>query len=116
MRQRELSQNVAARGCKPDNHLPSIQLAGAACHVTAALQPIHQLSHAVMLELQTCGQFADGGPRSRWQAFDGKQQLILLRFQSQAPYLLLAEVQKAPDLAAELGQGPVSGQRQIAHQ
>jgi hypothetical protein len=62
-----------------------------------------------MLELQPESQFSDGGSRSSRQAFDSQQQLVLLRFKTEAANLLLAEVEKTPNLKPELRQGTIPG-------
>ena len=57
----------------------------------------------MMPELQTSGEFADGGPVSGRQPFDRQQKLVLLRLNSVLSGLFFAEMQKLANLKPEFG-------------
>ena len=111
MGQRKLAQNARARTREMHNNLPPVVCARHACYVTVIFQTIHQLHHAVMLELQASGQLADGGLDPVRQPPDSEQKLVLLRLQAEAAGLLLAEMHKSTYFETELRQGAVFGQR-----
>jgi len=66
--------------------------------------PLDQFHGAVMLDEQTRRQLSNGRLRPVGQAPDGKQQLVLLNFNSVFFRRGLAEMKESPDLSAELGQ------------
>ena len=109
----KLAQQLLAFRRKGDQHLPPILIAMVPQDRAMRFQPVNQFNHAVVAQLQTPGQFADGRLAVFRQAFNGKHQLMLLGFDPGRARLLLAEVQEAPDLKAELGQSAVIGQGKV---
>jgi len=81
----------------------------------ASFETVHQLDGAVMFELEAGGEFTDGGPASLRQATDGEEELVLLGLDAAGARLLLAEMKKTADLAAEFRQGAVFLGRQVFH-
>lgn len=79
------------------------------------LQPVDQPHEAVMLELQSLCQFANGRLAPLGQPSDGEEELVLLRLQSSGPGRFLATAEKAPQLVPELGQRPVVSVGQRLH-
>ena len=110
MREGKLPEDARARPSEMHDYLPPVVRSAAARYVAVIFQAIHQFHHAVMFELQSPGQLAYGGLHVFGQAFDGEQQLMLLRLQAVPPGLLLAEMQVEPDLVTELGQRAILGQ------
>ena len=99
-----------------NDHLAAIFLAGGPRNVTQPLEPIYKLDSAVMSELQTLRQFADGCGDSVGQSLDGQKKLVLLRLHARRPHLFLAKTEKSADLVAEFRQGTILFQRQVLHQ
>ena len=68
------------------------------------LQPVDQFDRAVMLDEQPGGNLPNGRLDAFGKAVHRQQQLMLLRLDAVFFGGGLAEVEKAPDLPAELGQ------------
>lgn len=101
MRRGELLQDTSAGRCERQAHDPAVVSIDRTHHVPAALGPIDELDHAVVLQQQVVGQF---GHRRRGIAVvpaDGQQQLMLLRSESGSVGLLVAPVQEAPHRRAK---------------
>jgi len=96
-------QDLLASLCEGHDNLPPVPLTGPAMDHAVRFHAIHQFHGAVVANLQALGQIADGGTMARAvEALDGQQQLVLLRFQTVVPRSFLAEMQKLPDVVAEL--------------
>jgi len=67
------------------------------------LRAIHQLYRAVVLQGEAAGHISDGHVRRPGSARNLQQELMLLRLQSRLQRRGLAEVQKTPQLVAEVG-------------
>src|SRR5581483_9678372 len=105
--ERELvQQRLAARG-EADEHLAAVGLAAAAANQPLGFGAIHQLDGAVVLEVQTLGELADGRLLPGGVAADGEQELVLLGLDPGGAGGLLAEVDEAADLVAQLGERAV---------
>jgi hypothetical protein len=104
MMEGELTQYPLPFGSKHQEDFSPVLTAAPAPHIAARGQPIRQLHRAVMLNLQTLGQFADSWPDAFWQSFHGQHQLMLPRFQASSPGGLLTEVQKTTDLVTQIRQ------------
>ena len=76
-------------------------------------QAVYQFHCAVVLDLQACGKLSDQGPRALRQAFQGQQQLMLLRLQPRAACGLLAEVKEVADLISQFREGPIVRQSEL---
>lgn len=88
-----------------NQHLASISIATASCRESSLDQAVHQFHRAVMPDLEPLGESPNRRPLSLGEAFDGKQELVLLRFEAGGPRFSFAEGEKAPDLMPELSQG-----------
>jgi hypothetical protein len=77
------------------------------------LQTIKQLHGAVMLDLEALRDMADGRNASLRKTLQSQKQLVVLRLEASRPRRLFAEMEKAPDLMAELRQSSILGIRYI---
>jgi hypothetical protein len=93
----------------------AITLRARAMDKSSALEAVHEFDSAVMANLHAVCQFADPGPHTGRHALDSQQQLILAAFQASLLHYLLAEVEKAANLVAELRQRLVVGQGELLH-
>jgi hypothetical protein len=82
-----------------NQHLPPVRRRPRSQNQATLRQSVHEFHRAVMLDLQSLSQHADA-----WlvQTPNRQQQLVLLRLDSSRARGLLAEVQKPPDLVANL--------------
>ena len=104
MRERKIpEERLAVRGECDEDLLP-VRCPSTALDKPLAHRPANQLDRAVMLQLQPLGEIANRRACSLRKAFQGKHQLMLLGFQSRSVGSLLAEMDEAPDLKAELRQ------------
>jgi len=90
-----------------DQHLASIDVATAPCRESPVDQPVYQFHRGVMPDLEPLGERTNRRPLSLGEAFDGKQELVLLRIETSCPRFSFAEGEKAPDLMPKLCQGLV---------
>ena len=114
MLEREFSQYLLSSQGEVDEHAPLISLIAAALNETALYKAIYQLNRAVMLKLESLGQFPYRRLPSLRQTLQGQQQLVLLRLYASRTGRLLAKVQEAANLVAEFGQRLVFLKRNVS--
>ncbi len=105
--EREFAEKRHTVGCEGDKDLSPIRHPPASRDKSLAHRPVNQLDRAVMLQLQPLREIADRRAFPLREALQGEHQLVLLRFQSRRVSRLLAEMDEAPDLKAELRQRSV---------
>ena len=105
--QRESSQEPFPLRQKLYQHLAPILISAMPGSQSSALQAIDQLHRAVMLQLHSFCERTNRGAHVRRKTLNREQQLVLLGFESGGAGSRFAEVQKTPDLVAELRQGTV---------
>jgi hypothetical protein len=88
-------------------HLTSVDVATAPCRESPVDQPICQFHRGVMPDLEPLGERPNRRPLTLGEAFDGKQELVLLRIETSGPRFSFAEGEKAPDLMPKFCQGLV---------
>ena len=103
MMQRQFLQYFLPLGRQAYVDLSPVIDAAAAANQRPFLQPVDQLDRAVMLNLQALRQVGNACSLFRAYRLGGQHELMLLRLNSCATGSLLAEVQEAPDVVAELG-------------
>ena len=87
-----------------NDHLTAILFASNPGDIPQHFQPVHQFDRAVMFQLQTLRQLANGRLYAVRQALNRQEQLVLLRLHSSRPNLLFAEAEESANLIAELSQ------------
>lgn len=107
--ERELAEKRLTVGREGNKDLPPVCRSPAPRDKTLAHRPINQLDRAVVLQLQPLGEIADRRAFSFGESLQGEHQLVLLGFQRRRVGRLLAEMNEAPDLKAELRQRPILG-------
>lgn len=100
----KLAQGPLAFLGQVDMHSATVGGGPLAPDEASPLQPVDEPHEAVMLELQSLCQFANGRLAPLGQPSDGEEELVLLRLQSSGPGRFLATAEKAPQLVPELGQ------------
>ena len=75
-----------------------------AADVAAGGEPVHQFNRTVMLNLKAIGEISYSRSRSAWQSFQSEHELVLARLDPGQVRSLLAEMNKAADLVAQLCQ------------
>lgn len=73
------------------------------------LTPVGQFHHAVVVHLHAFGKNGYAGHARRWQTFNGKQQLVLLRMVAAAPGVFFHMPQVTAKLVPEFGKRNVLG-------
>jgi hypothetical protein len=111
MMQRELAQDLFATRGEADVNLAPIFGTAAALDQFFFLEPADQFDGAVMLNLQALSQIGNTATVAAARSAERKHELMVLRFDACPACRLLAEMQKAPDLIAKLGQSRVIGMR-----
>jgi hypothetical protein len=107
MNQGQFSEDAPPLGGDLEQDFATVLHATVAPDHPAFHQPVRQFDHAVMFELEPPGQLADGGVPVRREAFEGKEELVLLGPESRLPRGLFAEDDKAADEMAERSEGLV---------
>ena len=92
----------------------TILIAGPASYRAMFHQAVHKLHGAVMTEAKSLGKCCDGGTDSLGQSFDGKQKLMLLRFDGLGSSGFVAEVQELTDAVPEFSELAVTRSRNIS--
>jgi len=72
--------------------------------VAAGREPVHQLNRTVMSNLQPLGQLSDSWANLYGQPFQGKHELMLVRFKTSHAGSLLTEVKKTANLITQFRQ------------
>jgi len=104
---RQFVQHRFAFARQTDRDLPAVGSRAAALDQAVPGQTVDQFDDAVMPKLQAFGQIAHG--RLAAMSLHSQQQLMLRRFEAGETRRLFAEVQKAADVVAKLGQRLVVG-------
>ena len=111
MIERKLLEDVFSLRGECDKDFALISFIAGAYNETALNEAINQFDRAMMLDLQAFGQLTDGGLAPARQAFQGEQQLVLLRLKAARTNGLFTQTEKATKLVAKLGQRLVIGRR-----
>ncbi len=114
MRQGQLTQCRAARGCQANPDLAFIDRAGTAYDGAGVLQAVDQFDGAVMLNVEARGDLANSGLDVLRKPMYRQQELMLLRLDAVFLGGGFAEVEKSPDLPAELGEFAVLFAAEVA--
>ncbi len=104
MMQRELAQNLFATRSEADVNLAPIFGASIPLDQVLFLEAAYQLDRAVMLNLQAFSEIGNPGAIFTAGSPYGQHELMVLRLDPGFPGCFLAEMEKAPDLVAKLGQ------------
>ena len=107
MRKRDLAEYFFATPCKAQQDLAAIPAIPHPLQEAMRLEAVHELDGAVMLNLKAFGKQADRGAGRSRQSLNGKQRLILLRFDTRGARRLLAQILKAAHLVSKFGQGAI---------
>ena len=110
----EPHDRVLAQGSQPDPNLAPVANAAYPFHESAFPQPVGEAYGAVMPDQEVPGDFSHGGTMGAGQGPDGQQELMLLRLQSLVPGRLLAEMEEATDLKAEIGESSIIRVSEVA--
>ena len=105
MMERELAQNLLAARGEADVHLTPVFCTSAALDEVFFLKPGYQFDRAVMANLQAFSEIGYAGTVLAGGSTYGEHELVVLRLDSRLPGCFLAEMEKAPDLIAKIGQG-----------
>jgi hypothetical protein len=105
----EAVKNIRAFVGEADADQAAILSVADALDEAASGQAVDEADDAVMAKYQVIGELADAGRAVLVKAFDGKEQLMLLRLQPLDAGGLLAEVEEAADFVAEVAEGAVIG-------
>lgn len=100
----ELSEHALAFRGELDEHTAAVLDAAAAPDKAARFEAVEQLDGAVMAELETFGEIADGDFLVRRRALRGEHELVLLRLESGFTRGVFAEAKEEPQLVAKLGE------------
>jgi hypothetical protein len=104
MRQCQPAKDRAAGRSQADPNFALVVGAASPRDGARGLQAIHQFHRAVMLQEETRGNLPNGGPYTLGKTLHGQQELMLLRLDAMLLRGSFTEMQKLPDLAAELGE------------
>lgn len=94
-------QRAVACWCQLDLDRSTVVRMRGSSYESLCLGSVHQFDDTVMAQLESIGEFAQGGPLATGIALQGQQKLVLLRSQPVFADGLLAEAQVAPDAEAE---------------
>jgi hypothetical protein len=104
MMERELPQDLLSRGCQEEQDFAPVFAIALPLDITLGSQPVHELYGAMVLNLQSFGQFSDTRPHASGQAFQSQHELMLAGLQSRLARRSFAEAKKAPYLMPQFGQ------------
>jgi hypothetical protein len=102
MRNCEFLHQFLSAESKSQQNLATVGLAARASNETLGLKPVRQLNCAVMLNLQTLGEYSDRGNVVSGHPFYHQQSLMLMRLDPRSTRSVFAEVQEAADFVAEI--------------
>ena len=114
MREGESRKEIPAALGRHQRDLAPIARAPRTTNEAALGRASDELDCAMVLDLQTFRDEADGRRSHRVQSLDGEKELVLLRLDSRGTRRRLAEVQKSTDDVSELRQRGVVGLREAA--
>ena len=100
----ELAQDAFTFLGQCEEHLTAIFRVAPPLHETLFFKPVDEFDGGVMNDLKTAGDFSDAGGNVRRHAFDGQQQLVLLRFNAGFARRTFAESNELPNVVTELRQ------------
>jgi len=89
---------------EPNENFTVIRFRRYTLHHSVLRQPVYQLNGAVMANQHSQCEFTNGRFNAIWQAFDGQQELVLLRLDSVCACLIFAEPQETADLVTKFSQ------------
>ncbi len=115
MMQRQFGEHLLSFGSKREQHLAAVVLGPRAVDKSSPFQAIYQFHGAVVADLHAIGQFADSWTNPGRHALDRQHELVLAALQPRLFYRLLAEMEEAADLVAELRQRLVIRQGELLH-
>ncbi len=104
MRKRKLLQKFLSAESKSQQDLTAVRAAARPQNQTFSLKPVCQFNRAVMLNLQTFGQNADGCNLADGQSLNRQQSLALMRLDPRGTRGRFTEVQEATDSVAEISE------------
>src|SRR5205085_10727640 len=107
--ERQVAQQPLAPAGQFNQHHATVRSGRAAAYQPVALRAIDKLDRAVVLDLQPAGKFTNGGLQAGGQAFNGQQQLMLLRFEASFARGFLTEAQEVANVIAQLGERAIFG-------
>jgi hypothetical protein len=107
-------QQLFAVGSEFNQDFTTILIAVPAPYSAVFHQAVHQLHRAVMTKAKSLGKCCDGGTSSLRQAFDRKQELVLLGLYGAGSGSFFAEVQELTDAVPEFSELPVTRSRNIS--
>ena len=103
------AQQPCASGRKPQQHAAAVFWVLRAQQQSLALRPVDQFDHAVVALAKAAGCVGDCRRRPCGRTRYLQQKLMLLRLQADCLCRILAELQEAPQLEAEIGEGGEQG-------
>ena len=86
-------------------NIPPVVGGSQSAYETLFDESVDELDGAVMLQLHSFGQRANGGLDTFGQTFNGEEQLMLLRFDAGLPGRILAKTKKATNLITQFRHG-----------
>jgi|SRR5215467_15001935 len=98
MMQREFLQHPLPFWSQRQQNLSPVLPGLAASYQSAHAKPVNEFDRAVMLDLQSLGDFSDSRPNARWQPLQSQHQLMLPWFQTSPARYLFTEIQETPNL------------------
>jgi hypothetical protein len=104
MSKRDIPEHLFPTWREGDKHAPLIRLISMALDEITLDEPVYQLYHTVMRDLEPLGKSSDGWLPFLRQPLDGKEQLMLLRFKARSACYLFAKAQEATKLITKFGQ------------
>jgi hypothetical protein len=113
MMQRQIPQHFLSARSQFQQDLTPVLSATLPADKASRLEPVYEFYGAMVLNLQSAGQFADVRSNVRGQPLQGKHQLMLPRLQAGGASGPFAKVHKATDLVPELCQGLVIPSRKV---
>ena len=104
VREGEAAEDFFAMRSERKEDLAAVVRVGRALHEFTSFHPVHQSHGALMLEEEGTGEIAHGAGLAGGHSFDGEKRLVLPGFETLDQGGAFAEMQKAPDLIAEVRQ------------
>ena len=99
-----MAQKLLSAARELEQDFTAVGLAARASDETVRLQPVAQLDSAVMLDLQSLGQYTDRHLGLTWQSLDRQQRLMLLRLDASDAHGLLAKIQEPANFVPKISQ------------
>ncbi|HST09091.1 MAG TPA: hypothetical protein VLL05_01845 [Terriglobales bacterium] len=99
-----MSQHLLTPGSEEQQHLTPVFPAPHPPDIPRSYEPVYEFHGAMVLDLQTLSQFADGGTHLAGQPFQTEHQLVLSWLQARGTGRLLTEREKAAYLVTQFRQ------------